>query len=62
MVMPDAELVKYQVNVRRVMNRSLKLGIADGAMFVDGRKIYEAADLRVGRFSEEQLRSGVQDA
>ncbi|MEM8935965.1 MAG: bifunctional 3-hydroxydecanoyl-ACP dehydratase/trans-2-decenoyl-ACP isomerase [Pseudomonadota bacterium] len=55
MVMPEAKLVRYEIDMRRVMNRSLKLGIGDGAMFVDGRKIYEATDLRVGLFSEEQL-------
>ncbi|MBT8470957.1 MAG: bifunctional 3-hydroxydecanoyl-ACP dehydratase/trans-2-decenoyl-ACP isomerase [Marinicaulis sp.] len=54
-VMPDAKLVKYEINMRRVMNRALKLGIGDGAMFVDGRKIYTAKDLRVGLFTPDQL-------
>lgn len=58
MVMPDAKLVRYEINVRRVMNRSLVLGIADGALFADDRKIYEAHDLRVGLFSDEQLKGG----
>ena len=54
-VMPDAKLVKYEINMRRVMNRALKLGIGDGAMFVDGKKIYTAKDLRVGLFTPDQL-------
>ena len=59
-VKPDVKLVRYEVNMRRVMNRStLKLGIADGAVFADGRPIYTAKDLRVGLFSEEQLRAGL---
>lgn len=59
MVMPSAKLVRYEINIRRVMNRSLVLGIADGAVYADDRKIYEAFDLRVGLFSDEQLRGGV---
>ncbi len=58
MVTPDAKLVRYEIDMRRLMNRSLKLGIGDGVMTVDGRKIYTARDLRVGLFSEEQLRGG----
>lgn len=58
MVLPDARLVRYEIDIRRVMNRHLILGIADGAVFVDDRRIYEARDLRVGLFSEEQLRGG----
>ncbi|MBI1364441.1 MAG: bifunctional 3-hydroxydecanoyl-ACP dehydratase/trans-2-decenoyl-ACP isomerase [Alphaproteobacteria bacterium] len=59
-VTPDVRLVRYEVNMRRVMNRSkLKLGIADGVVFADGRPIYVAKDLRVGLFSEEQLRAGL---
>ena len=54
-VLPTASLVRYELDLRRVMNRSLKLGIADGLMFVDDRQIYSAKDLRVGLFTEEQL-------
>lgn len=57
MVMPGAKLVQYEIDIRRVMNRSLKLGIGDAIMKVDGRPIYSAKDLRVGLFSEDQLRS-----
>lgn len=55
MVMPDAKLLRYEIDMRRIMNRSLKLGIGDGVVLVDGRQIYTANDLRVGLFSEEQL-------
>lgn len=58
-VLPDAKLVRYEIDMRRVINRSLKLGIGDGLMFVDGRQIYAAKDLRVGLFSDEQLRAGL---
>lgn len=55
MVLPTAKTVSYVINMRRVMNRALVLGIGDGEMFVDGRKIYEAKDLRVGLFTDEQM-------
>ena len=58
MVMPDASTVLYELDIKRVMKGRVKLGIADGKMSVDGREIYFARDLRVGLFSDEQLRGG----
>ena len=49
-VLPETRLVTYQVHIKRLINRKLILGIGDGEMFADGRKIYEAKDLRVGLF------------
>lgn len=49
-VLPEVKLVKYVVNLKRVINRRLVLGIGDGQMFADGKLIYEAADLKVGLF------------
>ena len=57
-VEPTVKIVRYELDVRRVMKRSFGLGIADGAVFADDRKIYEAKDLRVGLFSAEQLSGG----
>ncbi|MCK6418438.1 MAG: bifunctional 3-hydroxydecanoyl-ACP dehydratase/trans-2-decenoyl-ACP isomerase [Alphaproteobacteria bacterium] len=50
-VLPEARLVKYIVNLKRVINRKLVMGIGDGKMFVDGKLIYEAFDLKVGLFA-----------
>jgi 3-hydroxyacyl-[acyl-carrier protein] dehydratase / trans-2-decenoyl-[acyl-carrier protein] isomerase len=50
-VLPGATLVRYRIDIKRVINRRLVLGIADGAVEVDGTRIYEAADLRVGLFT-----------
>ena len=50
-VLPDTRLVRYHLQVRRVIQRKLVLGIADATMAVDGKPIYEASDLRVGLFS-----------
>jgi 3-hydroxyacyl-[acyl-carrier protein] dehydratase/trans-2-decenoyl-[acyl-carrier protein] isomerase len=52
MVLPDAKLVSYHVEMKRVITRRLVLGIADGTMLVDGKPIYEAKGLRVGLFED----------
>ncbi len=53
-VLPDAKLVKYTIDVKRVIRRKLVLGIADGMLEVDGRRIYTARDLRVGLFTSTE--------
>jgi 3-hydroxyacyl-[acyl-carrier protein] dehydratase/trans-2-decenoyl-[acyl-carrier protein] isomerase len=57
-VLPDAKLVRYEIDIRRMMRGKLVLGIANGKMFVDDRQIYSAKDLRVGLFSREALAAG----
>ncbi|MCF6294012.1 MAG: bifunctional 3-hydroxydecanoyl-ACP dehydratase/trans-2-decenoyl-ACP isomerase [Robiginitomaculum sp.] len=49
-VTPDVKLVTYKINIKRIINRSLVLGIADGEMLADGKQIYTTKDLRVGVF------------
>ena len=48
---PGNRLVRYTINIKRVIKRSLVMGVADGIMEVDGRVIYQADDLRVGLFT-----------
>ena len=50
-VLPDAQKVTYTLNMKRVIERKLVMGIADGTVAVDGREIYTANDLRVGLFT-----------
>lgn len=50
-ILPTAKKVEYQINIKRVIERKLIMGIADGSVFVDGREIYTAKDLRVGLFT-----------
>ena len=50
-VLPDAQKVTYTLNMKRVIERKLVMGIADGTVAVDGREIYTAKDLRVGLFT-----------
>lgn len=53
-VLPTAKLVKYRINIKRVITRKLVLGIGDGTVEVDGREIYSASDLRVGLFTSTE--------
>jgi 3-hydroxyacyl-[acyl-carrier protein] dehydratase/trans-2-decenoyl-[acyl-carrier protein] isomerase len=50
-VLPSAKLVTYELTIKRLIERKLVLGIADGRMLVDGREIYTATDLKVGLFT-----------
>jgi len=53
MVTPDVKEIEYVIDLKRVILRRLKLGIADGTMKADGEVIYTASDLRVGLFEPE---------
>ena len=50
-ILPKHEKVTYQLQIKRVIERKLVLGIADGSVSVDGKEIYTAQDLRVGLFT-----------
>lgn len=50
-VLPTAKKVTYRIDIKRTVTRRLILGIADGSVEVDGKKIYDAKDLRVGLFT-----------
>lgn len=49
-VLPEIKKVEYVLDLKRVINRKLVLGIADGRVVADGETIYEAKDLKVGLF------------
>jgi 3-hydroxyacyl-[acyl-carrier protein] dehydratase/trans-2-decenoyl-[acyl-carrier protein] isomerase len=50
-VLPTAKKVTYNIQMKRVIERKLVMGIADGTVAVDGRVIYTASDLKVGLFT-----------
>jgi 3-hydroxyacyl-[acyl-carrier protein] dehydratase/trans-2-decenoyl-[acyl-carrier protein] isomerase len=52
-VLPTTRLVRYVVDVKRVIARKLVLGIADGRLEADGKPIYHVTGLRVGLFGSE---------
>ena len=50
-VTPDIKKVTYKIDMKRVINRRLVMGIGDGVLEADGNPIYTAQDLRVGLMS-----------
>lgn len=53
-ILPSAKKVTYHINLKRVIERKLIMGIADGRVSVDGKDIYFAKDLRVGLFTNTE--------
>lgn len=54
-VLPTAKHVKYTINMTRVIERKLVMGIGDAILECDGEEIYSATNLRVGLFSADQM-------
>ena len=50
-VLPTNKLVRYRLDIKRIVRRGITMGIADGTVSVDNRTIYHAKDLRVGLFT-----------
>lgn len=50
-ILPTAKKVTYEIDMKRLIARSLVMGLADGVVRVDGRAIYHATDLKVGLFT-----------
>ncbi len=44
----------YELQVKRLVERKLVMGIADGRVLVDDREIYTAQDLKVGLFTSTE--------
>ena len=51
-VTPDCKVVKYAIEMKKIVTRNLVMGVADGCMYVDGVETYSANDLRVGLFQK----------
>ena len=47
MVTPKTKLVRYGVDLKRVVKGRLNMGIGDGFLEADGERIYTATDLKV---------------
>jgi 3-hydroxyacyl-[acyl-carrier protein] dehydratase / trans-2-decenoyl-[acyl-carrier protein] isomerase len=60
-VTPEARVLRYEIDFKKVILRKLVLGLADGVTLVDGQPIYSAKDLKVGLFSPEQLAGAGKD-
>ena len=53
-ILPTAKRVEYNIQIKRVIERKLVMGIGDGTVAVDGTVIYTAKDLRVGLFQSTE--------
>ena len=51
-VLPEAKKVRYEIDLKRVIERKLVMGIGDAKLFCDDKEIYTAKDLRVGLFTD----------
>jgi len=48
MVTPETKMITYKIDFTRVIDRRLKMGVADGIILADGEEIYAVKDLKVG--------------
>jgi len=53
-VKPEVKTVTYRINLKRVIQRRLHMGIADATLEADGKEIYTAQNLKVGLFTAEE--------
>ena len=51
-VLPTAKKVTFKIDMKRVLNLDLTVGIGEGSMSVDGREIYTVKGLKVGLFKD----------
>jgi len=54
-VLPTAKLVRYQVELERVINRKLMMIIGRGEVHCDNELIYTAEKIKVGLFQKDQM-------
>ncbi|MCF6315621.1 MAG: bifunctional 3-hydroxydecanoyl-ACP dehydratase/trans-2-decenoyl-ACP isomerase [Marinosulfonomonas sp.] len=48
MVTPETKMITYKIDFTRIIDRRLKLAVADGIILADGEQIYAVKDLKVG--------------
>jgi 3-hydroxyacyl-[acyl-carrier protein] dehydratase/trans-2-decenoyl-[acyl-carrier protein] isomerase len=53
-VLPTAKKVTYKIDLSRVIQRKLVMGVGNAVMEVDGKEIYSAKDLKVGLFTSTE--------
>jgi 3-hydroxyacyl-[acyl-carrier protein] dehydratase / trans-2-decenoyl-[acyl-carrier protein] isomerase len=59
-VLPENKLVRYRLDIRRVIRRGLDMAVADGSVEVDGRAIYTARNLKVCLFKSMDAFEGAE--
>ena len=53
-ILPTNKSVVYELDIKRLIERKLIMGIADGKVTVDGKVIYTAKGLKVGLFKPDE--------
>jgi 3-hydroxyacyl-[acyl-carrier protein] dehydratase/trans-2-decenoyl-[acyl-carrier protein] isomerase len=53
-ILPSAKLVTYHIELTRLIERKVVIGMADGSVSIDDREIYTAKDLKVGLFQSTE--------
>ena len=46
-------MVRYEIDMKKVKRGGLVLGIADGRVFADDKRVYVAEDMRVGMIKKD---------
>ena len=50
-ILKNVKIAKYQVDMKRILKKEAAVvGLADGMLLADGKKIYTAENLKVGLF------------
>ena len=49
-VKPDGKLLRYTIDVQKVIKRGFAIAVADGQAELDGETVYTTRGLRVGLF------------
>ena len=52
-ITPDIKLVRYEIDMKKVKRGGLVLGIANGRVFADEKRVYTAEDMRVGMIQKK---------
>lgn len=52
MITPKTKKITYLIDFQRVIDRKLKLGIADGQIMADDELVFTATGMRVGLFTD----------
>jgi len=47
-IYPDAGVIQYRLDIKRVFSKPMAMGIADGVVIHNGHVIYQASGLKVG--------------
>lgn len=53
-ILPSNKIVRYHIDIKRVLARKLVVGVSDATISVDGREVYTATSLKVGLFESTE--------